>query len=103
MTMTKQFNSFTNNYLSNGRNVISGLIARVKGLFKLDVLSAALGLTGSYYLSAGNSLLAQVIFCLANPILAGLAWKNKSYPSVLLFTAYEYFAAVGVLKLLGVI
>lgn len=103
MTVMKQSNSFTINYLSSGRKVLNEIIARGKGLLKLDLLSAALGLTGSYYLSAGNSLIAQVLFCLANPILAGLAWKNKSYPSVLLFTAYEYFAAVGVLKLLGVI
>jgi hypothetical protein len=103
MTMTKQSNSFTNNYLSNGINVKKEIIARAKCLSKLDLISAALGLTGSYYLSAGNSLLAQGFFCLANPILALVAWKNKSYPLILLYTAYEYYAAVGVLRLQGMI
>jgi len=94
MTMTvKQSNSYGKKYLSYVN----------KSLLRFDVLSAALGLSGSYYLSVGNNLLAQVFFCMANPILAGLALKNKSYPSALLFSAYEYFAFVGILKCLGVV
>lgn len=101
--MTKQSNSFINNYLCSGIKKVNEIVVRGKCLLRFDILSAALGLTGSYYLSAGNNLLAQGFFLAANPILAGLALKNKSYPSVLLFSAYEYFAFVGVLKCLGVV
>ena len=94
MTMTvKQSNSYGKNYLSYVN----------KSLLRFDVLSAALGLSGSIYLAAGNSLIAQVLFCLANPILAYNAWKAGSKPSVFLFSAYEFFAFVGVLKCLGVV
>jgi hypothetical protein len=74
---------------------------RINYLGKSDWISAALGLSGSIYLAAGNSLIAQVLFCLANPILAYNAWKAGSKPSSLLFSAYEFFAFVGIFKGMG--
>jgi hypothetical protein len=102
MTMTKQSNSYTNNFLSIVHYYKNELTARGR-ILKLDHLSAVLGLSGSVYLATGNCLIAQVFFCLANPILAFSAWKARSKASVLLFSAYEVTAAYGVLKCLGAV
>jgi len=72
-------------------------------LTRLEIFSAAMGLTGAYYLSSGDALLSQVFFAIANPILIILAFINGSLPTVILFTVYEYFAIVGVLRGLGVL
>jgi len=72
-------------------------------LMRLEIFAAAMGLTGAYYLSSGDTLLSQVFFALANPILIILAIINGSLPTVILFSVYEYFAVVGVLHCLGVL
>lgn len=71
--------------------------------FSLEVLATICGLSGSIFLSEGNTLAAQGFFCLSNPLLAITSWTAGAKTTAFLFLIYWVFAIRGVLLSLGVI
>ena len=62
-----------------------------------------LSVEGAIFLSEGNHLVAQVFFCVSNPLLALTSWTAGAKTTAFLFLIYWIFSIRGVLLYLGVL
>lgn len=66
-------------------------------MFSFEILTTICGISGALFLSEGNNLIAQGLFCISNPLLAYAAWKTGTKNTAFLFLVYWAFSIRGVL------
>lgn len=57
------------------------------------------GLVGAAYVSSGDSLMANIIWAMSNPVLVVYNFKKKEYEQAFMFTVFFILAVRGVLIL----
>jgi hypothetical protein len=62
-------------------------------------IGSGVGILGAYYVSSGDSMMANIVWAISNPILIAYNLYKKEYEQAFMFTVFWVLSIRGVINL----